>query len=57
MRQIIGDKMGPQLWASDERWYRGTPAHFLVMESPQYANVSVRTAERHFGPALLGPPQ
>ena len=41
--------IGPYLWAADDRWYRGTPAHFLVIENPSFGGIDVGAATQAFG--------
>lgn len=48
---VVDGKIAPNLWVTDERWYRGNPVHFLVIQHPIWGGLDEKAAETNFGPA------
>ena len=51
----VGEQLEPKRWIMDRRWYRDTPAHFLVFwtshdDHPDDYTIKLQTATRTFGP-------
>jgi hypothetical protein len=53
---VDGDQIKPKLWMSDRRWYRDTPAHFLVFWTSHDGDDDLYTIKFQTATGVFGPP-